>query len=368
MEELVAHERGKNMSINSNPKASIIVPAYNAEKSIELAVRSVLEQTYKQLEVIVIDDGSNDNTGEILNGIAKEDSRLIVIQKKKNEGVSAGRNSGLQMATGEYVGFLDADDWMESQMLEKMFASVEEINPDLIITGYSHDTMDEARRNVVVNKQVRMDACVCTNKQQIIELAAECDSKKIYAYIWNKLYKRKLLVDNKLLFTNQSFNEDFLFNTRFWNFVNSLVVVDGVDYHYIKASKESLAQRFLPDFFKYMDERFESIKELMEINNVYAGETRSKLANVYIKHAIAGIVRNYSKKAHYTFFKRYKLAKQMMKSKNACEARKYASGENKNEKVCNLIFKSRIACVNLLFAKIIYIMQNSEKGTFDKVK
>ena len=79
MEELVAHERGKNMSINSNPKASIIVPAYNAEKSIELAVRSVLEQTYKQLEVIVIDDGSNDNTGEILNGIAKEDSRLIVI-------------------------------------------------------------------------------------------------------------------------------------------------------------------------------------------------------------------------------------------------------------------------------------------------
>ena len=136
----------------------------------------------------------------------------------------------------------------------------------------------------------------------------------------------------------------------------------------VKASKESLAQKFLPNFFEYMDERFESIKELMEINNMYSGETRSKLANVYIKHAIAGIVRNYSEKANYTFFKRYKLAKQMMKSKNACEARKYASGENKNEKVCNFIFKSRIVCVNLLFAKIIYLMQNSEKGTFDKVK
>ena len=356
------------MGSNSNPKVSIIVPAYNAEKTIEMAIKSVLKQSFKQLEVIVINDGSKDKTGEILNKIAEKDSRLIVIQKEKNEGVSAGRNTGLQMAKGTYVGFLDADDWMESEMLENLLTAAKECNPDLIITGYSHDTMNEEQMDIVVSKKVRMNACVCTNKQQIIEFAAECDSRKAYAYIWNKLYKRKLLVENELFFVNQSFNEDFLFNTRFWNYVNSMVVVDGVDYHYIKASKESLAQKFLPDFFEYMDERFESIKELMKSNDVYWGETRSKLANIYIKHALAGIVRNYSKKANYTFQDRYRLAKKMMKSNNASEARKYASGENRNEKVCNLIFKSRIVFVNLLFAKIIYLMQNSKKGTFDKMK
>lgn len=357
------------MSLNNTPKVSIIIPAYNAEKSIRMAVESVLNQSFQEsIQVVAINDGSKDNTGQILEEISTKDPRLLVIQKSKNEGLSAGRNSGLEHVTGEYVGFLDADDWMEHTMLEDIFRQIGAENPDLIVAGYSHDTMNEERTEVIVSRQVRMSSQIYKEKKEIIKCAAKCDSAKIFAYTWNKFYKREILNKNGYKFLNQTLIEDFIFNTTFWDAVQCLAIVDNVDYHYVKASKEALTQKFLPDFWNIMDLRFESMKALFQKNHLYEGESRSMIANMHIKHEIAGIIRNCSEKRNYSFSEQYRLTKGMLKSKNAVEVRKYAKGNNKNEKVCNLIFKSKNVLLNLMFAKTLYAMQKNSSGIFDKLK
>ena len=102
---------------------SIIVPAYNAEKTVKKAVESAIHQTYKELEIIIVDDGSKDNTRKILEQMAGSDTRIKLIKKDQNEGLSAARNSGMSCASGEYLTFLDADDWIDVEHIEKLLES-----------------------------------------------------------------------------------------------------------------------------------------------------------------------------------------------------------------------------------------------------
>ena len=117
---------------------SVIVPAYNAEKVVENCIGSISKQSLKDIEIIAVDDGSKDSTRKVLEKLAEGDNRIRLIKKDKNEGLSAARNSALEIATGEYVGFVDADDWVEEDTFERMFR--EGKGADLIVSGYKHDT------------------------------------------------------------------------------------------------------------------------------------------------------------------------------------------------------------------------------------
>ena len=114
----------------------------------------------------------------------------------------------------------------------------------------------------------------------------------MFAYTWNKLYERSLIVENGFKFSNQVLIEDFIFNTLYWDKISSVCIIPKSGYHYVKASKEALTQKFLPDFLKIMDKRFDYMKALMVKNSVYYDSVKMQLANIYIKHALAGVVRN----------------------------------------------------------------------------
>lgn len=345
---------------------SVIVPAYNAEKIVENCVRSILEQTLKNIEVIVVDDGSKDATRKVVKKLAEEDSRVILIAKDQNEGLSAGRNSALAIAHGEYVGFVDADDWIEKNSLETMYTFGNKA--DLIIAGYLHDTMDENRTCVNISREVKMNAGYWTEKKEIVSQAADIDTAKMFAYTWNKLYKRNIIVENSMRFSKQVLIEDFIFNTEFWDKINSLCVTDFMGYHYVKASKDALTQRFLPDFLEIMNLRFDFIKNLLLDNGVYEGSGKEQLANIYIKHAIAGVVRNCSPMGKYSFGEQYKRVKKLVKDEHSKEACRNARSISKQEKVCNFVFKSKISLAILLLGKMIYSMQTKSKTAFDKFK
>ncbi|XCP84209.1 glycosyltransferase family 2 protein [Roseburia hominis] len=345
---------------------SVVVPAYNAEKVVANCIESILAQTLTNIEIIAVEDGSKDATREVLRQLALKDSRIRIIEKDVNEGLSAGRNSALKLARGEYIGFVDADDWVEKEYFETLYR--EGKHSDLIVTGYKHDTMDEERERTNITRSVRMGAGCWNKKEDIIAQAAYVDTAKMFAYTWNKLYKRKLILENELMFSNQVLIEDFIFNALLWNRISTLSVVDYAGYHYVKASKDALTQKFLPDFLQIMELRFKYIRELAIKNRVYRGNVKTQIANIYIKHAIAGVVRNCSPQGNYSFKEQYKKAKTLINSKYSKEAIKNAKGLSKQEKVCNLVFKSRQPILVLLFGKTIYLLQTKSKTAFDRIK
>lgn len=345
---------------------SVIVPAYNAEKVVKNCVESILRQTLKNIEIIAVDDGSKDNTRNVLRELAQKDVRIVLVEKDQNEGLSAARNSALKVAKGEYVGFVDADDWVETYTFENMYAKGR--GADLVVAGYRHDTMDENRTTVNISRDVTTASGHWTRKNEIATKAADIDTAKMFAYTWNKLYKRELILSNHLEFSKQVLIEDFIFNTLFWDKISTLSVIEDMGYHYVKASKDALTQKFLPDFLEIMNLRFEYIRNLLAKNEVYAGKAKEQLANIYIKHAVAGVVRNCSPMGNYSFGEQYARTKTMLHYKQAQEACRNARGNSKQEKVCNLAFKTRIPLFVLLLGKAIYMMQTRSKTVFDKLK
>ena len=188
---------------------SIIVPVYNVEKFVEKCVKSLMNQTHKNIEIILVDDGSPDHSPEIIDRIAAEDQRVHVIHQQ-NRGVSAARNAGLQCASGEYVMFVDGDDWVDSDYVSYFLMLVSE-NGSLI----------------GMNKNNYSTGKIKTNEERYVvkaETAIEA--------VWNKIYSRRLLVDNNISFDPTIwYGEGMLFNIQCLQYVDTVAIGEKSVYH-----------------------------------------------------------------------------------------------------------------------------------------
>lgn len=185
--------------MNQDKLVSIIVAVYKSERFLHKCVRSLLQQTYQNLEIFLVDDGSPDRSGEICDSYAKLDKRVHVIHKK-NGGVSDARNSALNLVTGDYVTFLDGDDWLENDYVEYLMRLVIENNADMAFTDNIFTTRN--RQQVDTDKTV-----ICTSEQAIARLL-------LFAPIgpWNKIYSIKVIRKNKLSFTQAMSGEGLHFS------------------------------------------------------------------------------------------------------------------------------------------------------------
>ena len=161
-------------------KISIIVPIYNIEKYLPRCLESILAQTYKNIEVILVDDGSVDNSGMIADTYARNDQRIIVIHQV-NKGVSAARNAGLDLATGDYIGFVDGDDYIEPDMYEILMRIIDEQQVDIAHCGYQ--MVYPSRIDYYYNTREKQKM---NREEGVFELLK---GRKIEPGLWNKLYK-----------------------------------------------------------------------------------------------------------------------------------------------------------------------------------
>jgi glycosyltransferase involved in cell wall biosynthesis len=172
-------------------KVSIVIPVYNTVKYLEKCLSSVCNQTYKNLEIICIDDGSFDGSEKIVDRFARKDRRVVAVHKK-NGGESSARNKGLQLCTGTYIGFMDCDDWIEPKMYEKLVDILENSDVDMVASGYYIDTDDDSRK-AINNFEVRKDVF---ERHQLMEYVYKRDYYRgVTGYIWCKLYKKEILQD-----------------------------------------------------------------------------------------------------------------------------------------------------------------------------
>lgn len=345
---------------------SVIVPAYNAEKTVEKALQSLIDQTFKDIEIIIIDDGSKDKTRGIISSFAAKDNRIKLILKDVNEGLSAARNSGIKIANGDYIGYLDSDDWCEKDMFEKLYNGANDA--DVVVSGFYHDSLADDGSLVVQTEDRMTESASTSDKKEIVKWAAKLDSMRIFAFTWNKLYKREFLEKTGIIFEQQTLIEDYMYNCKIWESVGKLSVVEGAYYHYIKFSKEALTQKFLPDYFDIIDKRYVLMRAIFEKENLFEGEMREILCNMHIKHVLAGMVRNFNKQSNYSAKQQKEKIKEMLNHPNCIQVMSYAVGRRKQEKICNFIFRTKSVFLNYLFSKAIYKMQNSPNKLFDKLK
>lgn len=222
------------------PAVSVIVPVYNAEKAIRKCIESVLNQDYDDFELILVDDGSKDNSPAILDEYAAKDERIKVVHKP-NSGVSATRNLALSMAQGTYIRFMDADDWMADDSLRIMVREMEEKPCDLIAAGFYRVVGDR-----VAFKSSIDDDRVLT-LQQYAEYMMDNPADYYFGVLWNKLYRRDLIEKwNVRMDESLSFCEDFIFNLEYLLHVRTVRALNVPVYYYVKTEGSLVAQNLNP--------------------------------------------------------------------------------------------------------------------------
>lgn len=207
---------------------SIIVPIYNVSKQLSRCIDSILNQEDTDFELILVNDGSTDNSEEICDIYAMNDKRVKVIHKE-NKGVSHSRNVGLKHANGRYVVFIDSDDYIEKSMIEKLKYIIEnEQNPDWIVWGYN--ILNE--EGVVVNK-INLDNRTYNlkNKRQLYSTI----ESKTFGYVWTCAFKLEIIKNNAMSFNeNVSLMEDLIFTYRYFQYCNRVVTTSQIKYNYIR--------------------------------------------------------------------------------------------------------------------------------------
>lgn len=235
-------------------KISVIVPVYNCSNTIEATLYSILEQTYKNIEVIVIDDGSTDNSLEKINSIKEKDDRVIVLSQE-NFGVSVARNKGIEISNGEFITFVDGDDYLPSLAIEKMVNAIE--NSDIVFGGA---TWIKKEKNLIFSYQ---DKYIDIKKLNFIDFFNNYNSNSV----WSKLYRKDIITNNKIQFYNGMLRgEDSLFLFTYLLFCKkiSFIKENVYNYYYFNAN-------FLNKNFSFEDEkRILEVKEsLITKNEVY---------------------------------------------------------------------------------------------------
>lgn len=226
---------------------SIIVPVYNVEKYLEKCVQTILEQTYKNYELILVDDGSKDGSGLICDEIQKNDNRVKVIHKE-NGGLSSARNAGIRVARGNFFVFIDSDDTIDATMLERLYAALSESKASLAICSY--DFVDEKGKLLEKKNEIQDGVYSSYQMQKLL------NSDKYWYYVtaWNKLYKRSLFDD--IEFPEGKINEDQFIAHRIVDKADRVVVIKDQLYHYLKRSNSITATinvKRLDDTFALQD-------------------------------------------------------------------------------------------------------------------
>ena len=259
---------------------SIIVPVYNGEKSIERCLRSIQNQSYTNIEVIVVNDGSTDHTEKVIKKYVEEDARFHYI-KKDNTGVSDSRNIGMASAKGEYFQFVDGDDWLVKRATEEFVRTAQLYDCDMVISDFYR----VCGRKIMVKGHIDMGPVITRTK--FAEYMMKAPANFYYGVLWNKFFKADIIRKFSLVCdTDLDWCEDFRFNLEYLQYVGNVGVIDRPLYYYVK-TKGSLVDTqagSLQLTIKTKRKLFDYYKELYQALDLYE-ENKLKIQMFYLSFA-----------------------------------------------------------------------------------
>lgn len=260
---------------------SVIVPVYNMEQYLERCVNSIRQQTYEDLEIILVDDGSTDHSPQMCDAYAEQDARIKVVHKQ-NGGLSDARNAGLAVATGMYIGYVDSDDWIEPQMYEKLYYACVAHEAQIAICRYA---------------KMYQDGTITGGTNEVVPLSREellqiyiCDNSEytIYNSVWSKLFHRDLV--DGVLFPVGRNSEDIMYTTKAFCKTSKAVYVDECLYNYVLDRADSIMnvkaeERMFRDEIPFWKEHIACIREQVseEMGDLAAYHFYRRMLSYYLR-------------------------------------------------------------------------------------
>ena len=262
--------------MKEQPQVSIIVPVYNVENYIERCLNSLVNQTFKDIEIITINDGSTDKSLELLNKYAIEDIRISVIDLG-DEGVSYCRNLGIEKANGKYIMFVDSDDWIDSSMVEVLYKKAEENKLDLVMCSYIREFKDHSKEKIfnlpeeIIYKEDKVkNELLRKLVGPVKEELSNPEMLDALGTVWGKLYRADILKENKIKFVDLKeigSAEDTLFNIFTFNYLSKVMFLNKHMYHYWRDNPKSVTSQYNPKLKEQRKVFFKYISDFIKENN-----------------------------------------------------------------------------------------------------
>lgn len=327
---------------------SIIVPVYNSEKYIHRCIDSIINQSYKDIEIIVIDDGSIDGSVDIINNYAKQDHR-INLYTQQNSGPSLARNYGLSIASGKYITFCDSDDYLEYNYIQQLIQSIEQLDVDIVSSGY-----------IDISKYGTIKLNDFYNGKPILSKQEFVDSifKGVGGTLWGKIFKKEIISKYNLkLNPNIYMCEDMIFVLQYSMLCKSFGAIEQNLYNYYRLNDESISKKMNISYYKNLIEVLEEIETILKVNDFDVNYIDKILSNRIKNMLINLLIIQNDKEHNYSKEKKIENIKYLINSKYSQKyVDKFDINSIKERIMINLIVNKKYNELSL-YSNILYSIQ-----------
>ena len=346
---------------------SVIMPVYNVEKHLRKAVDSILSQTYGNFEIILVDDASPDGCPKICDEYAEKYDNIKCVHHEKNQGLSGARNTGLKYVNGDYVTFMDSDDYVDSDLLERVKASLDENRADCVVFGIREEYFNkEDKLSKVYELTYGLEKRISSREEARAEVI-KLEEKTFLGYAWNKFYKTESISRKNLTFEKVTLIEDIVFNIHFFEDITSLNILNTAPYHYMKRIDGSLTNKFVKDYYSLHRRRVEMLLELYKGWNMCTDTVETVLANIYARYIFSALQRNCDKRSEFNGRDRRYFLKSVFNDGMFKELSTFINAGGYAGIIYGALKKQRTALC-MLFARVIYIIKEKMPVVFAAAK
>lgn len=324
------------------PTISIIVPVYKVEKYIHRCVDSILNQTYRDFELILVDDGSPDNCGAICDEYAAKDSRIRVVHKT-NGGLSSARNAGIDIAQGNYIMFCDSDDYVAEDWCEQFVRKTTETEDNYIFGGIKTVHLTEHGERFSDNKPGNIANYPVSDYLML-------QAKGIVGFACNVLYYASILKERNLRFSEEVIVEDLPFNLNYLRYVDSLTYTGESGYYYFQDERETLSRKYYPELFRKWQEKYQATQYFIDevIPKEAQEENRKTVADKYLYLFLKTLENTFDKRNPKSFAAKIRYNQSVVESVEFQHCLHCANADQENPRVINLLKKKKYFAVYLL--------------------
>lgn len=346
------------------PVISIIIPIFNCDKYLNRLINSILNQSYQNYELILLNDGSTDNSSSILEKF--KDKRIKLINKE-NTGVSDTRNQGLSLATGDLICFLDSDDYISPNYLETIIEYFTK-NPEIELLNFAfYSETENSKLKRISSDKISFKEKYYKNKADLKkDFIALWDNTMLYN-IWNKVYLKRIINENKIKFIGHNWGEDVLFNQTYLKFINNFYNSNKAFYHYIREREGALTKNYKENLFSIRKQEYYDFnnyfKEFYDLNDTAYLEFSSRR---FIERMLGCIENIYCIKM--SFHKRYKEIERIIKDPLTRETLKKVKPKSKKTKIALIPIKIKSTLITMFMGKTFHYIKIKHPSIFNSLK
>jgi glycosyltransferase involved in cell wall biosynthesis len=345
------------------PFFSIVVPTYNVAPFIALALGDIMGQTFRDFEVIIVNDAASDGSEQIAQLFVEADSRFSMLHHPTNLGLSSARNTGIGQACGKYIWICDPDDRYDENLLESVHAAIVENGSDLVMFGHVTKSRFGSKVNALQSADFR-------EAQQFRPEVIYLEQSTHLGYVWNKVYSLSKIKQNNLQFRdNADLIEDILFNIEFLNHIDSMSILESAPYHYMVRFESSLTNKFVSNYFELHECRILVLREMLKFWGVLDLEAEEILGALYGRYVISAMTRNCDPAASMTAEDRVHWIENLFDRPRYNELMLHAKAKSSLVlTVCLLALKSKSPYISMLLARLIYLVKKVALPVYQQIK